>query len=174
MERAPSSYLNQSFHWSLFTKFQLIETLGTNCSESLNEIHEFFVKKNACENAVWKMAASLSGPQCVKIYLELLATNLATGCYGWYHSYKILCRFVLVNLIWNRCNRRETGIIPNVCIWSSYEIYISFIRNSNELHNDSFAFHTKNHMIFRCILSKRIQSSFIHHIKSVWSAMINM
>ena len=43
----------------------LIRSLGTNCIEILIEIH-IFIQENAFENVVWKMAAILSGPQCVK------------------------------------------------------------------------------------------------------------
>ena len=44
----------------------LIGPLGTNSSEILIEIHAFAIQENAFENVVWKMAAILSRPQCVK------------------------------------------------------------------------------------------------------------
>ena len=43
-----------------------IGPLRTNFSEMLIEIHTFSFKENAPENVVWKMAAILSRPQCVK------------------------------------------------------------------------------------------------------------
>ena len=45
----------------------LIGPLGTNLSETLSEIHTFSLNKNAFENVVWKTAAILSRPQCVKL-----------------------------------------------------------------------------------------------------------
>ena len=42
----------------------LIESLGTNFSEILNTYN--FIQENAFENGVWKRAAILSRPQCVK------------------------------------------------------------------------------------------------------------
>ena len=44
----------------------LVGPLGTNFSGILMEIHAFSLKKNAFENVVWKMAAILSRPQCIK------------------------------------------------------------------------------------------------------------
>ena len=44
-----------------------IGPLGTNFSEILVEINTFFIQENAFENVVWKMAAILSRPQCVKL-----------------------------------------------------------------------------------------------------------
>ena len=44
----------------------LIGHLGTNFSVKLIEIETFSLKKNTFENIVWKMAAILSRPQCVK------------------------------------------------------------------------------------------------------------
>ena len=44
----------------------LIGPLGTNFNGIVIEIHTFFVQENALENVVWKMAAILSRPQCVK------------------------------------------------------------------------------------------------------------
>ena len=43
----------------------LIQSLGTNFSEILSEIHTFSFKKNAFEKVVRKMAAIFSQPQCV-------------------------------------------------------------------------------------------------------------
>ena len=44
----------------------LIGPLGTNFSETLIGIETFFFQENAFENVVWKIAAILSRPQCVK------------------------------------------------------------------------------------------------------------
>ena len=44
----------------------LIGTLRTNFNESLIEYHSFSFKKMHMKNAVWKMAAILPRPQCVK------------------------------------------------------------------------------------------------------------
>ena len=44
----------------------LIRPLATHFSEMLIEIHTFFVQENPFEDVVWKMAAILSRPQCVK------------------------------------------------------------------------------------------------------------
>ena len=44
----------------------LIWTLGINISEILSEISYIFIQVNAFENFFWKMATSLSRPQCVK------------------------------------------------------------------------------------------------------------
>ena len=43
----------------------LIGPLGTNFNEFLVKIHQFSLKKNAFKDIVWKMAAILSGLQCV-------------------------------------------------------------------------------------------------------------
>ena len=42
-----------------------IGPLGKNFSEILIRIQRFFIQENSFENAVWKMAAILSQPQCV-------------------------------------------------------------------------------------------------------------
>ena len=48
----------------------LIGRLGTNFSEILIEIHAFSgIQENAFENVIWKMAAILSWPQCVKFLM---------------------------------------------------------------------------------------------------------
>ena len=55
---APSHYLNQCWlivNWTLRNKLQW----------NLNQITKLFIHENAFENVVWKMAAILSGPQCV-------------------------------------------------------------------------------------------------------------
>ena len=44
----------------------LIGTLGTNFSEISNQMSFIFIQENAYENVVWKMAAILSQPECVK------------------------------------------------------------------------------------------------------------
>ena len=56
---APSHYLNQCWNivnWTLKNKFQW----------NLNRNSYNFIQENASENVVWKMAAILSRPQCVK------------------------------------------------------------------------------------------------------------
>ena len=40
--------------------------MGTNVSEILIKNSYIFIQENAFENVVWKMAAILSQPQCVK------------------------------------------------------------------------------------------------------------
>ena len=55
----PSHYLNQCWNivdWTLWNKLQW----------NLNQNIYIFIKENASENAVWKMAAILSRSQCVK------------------------------------------------------------------------------------------------------------
>ena len=44
----------------------LIGTLKTNLSEIFNQNWYIFIQENAFENIVWKMAAILSRPQCIK------------------------------------------------------------------------------------------------------------
>ena len=44
----------------------LIWTLGTNFSEILRKIYKF-IQEKAFQNVVWKIAAILSQPQCVKL-----------------------------------------------------------------------------------------------------------
>ena len=45
----------------------LIQTFEANFSETSKEIHtEYLISENPFENVVWKMAAILSQPQCVK------------------------------------------------------------------------------------------------------------
>ena len=58
----------------------LIGPLGTYFSEILIEIHcHIFIEENAFENVVWKMAAILSQPQCVK---QLLVAWYGVGQYS--------------------------------------------------------------------------------------------
>ena len=56
---APSHYLNQC--WNIVNW-----TLGNKLQWNLNRNLFIFIQENAFENVVWKMAAILSGPQCVK------------------------------------------------------------------------------------------------------------
>ena len=44
----------------------LIGPRGTNFSDILIDIYTFLIQENSFENFVWKMAAILSWPQCVK------------------------------------------------------------------------------------------------------------
>ena len=56
---APSHYLNQWWNivnWTLRNKLQW----------NLNRNSNIFIQENASENVIWKMAAMLSRPQCVK------------------------------------------------------------------------------------------------------------
>ena len=53
----------------------LIWTLGTNFSEIISNISCIFIQENAFENVIWKKAAILSGPQCVKTELGLPQDN---------------------------------------------------------------------------------------------------
>ena len=46
----------------------LIEPLGTN-QWNFNRNYNIFSQENAYEYVVWKMAAILSRPQCVKLYM---------------------------------------------------------------------------------------------------------
>ena len=50
----------------------LIWTLVTNFSEILSEIHTLSLKKNPFENTVWKMAAILPQPLCVKPWWKVI------------------------------------------------------------------------------------------------------
>ena len=56
-----------------------IGTLGTNSSEIL------IIQENAFENVVWKMAAIMSRPQCVKVHVEIGVDNDGSEEYvrGW-------------------------------------------------------------------------------------------
>ena len=58
---APSHYLNQC--WNIVNW-----TLGNKLQWNLNRNLNIFIKENAFENVVWKMAAILSRPQCANIY----------------------------------------------------------------------------------------------------------
>ena len=55
----PSHYLNQC--WNIVNW-----TLGNKIKWNLNRDLNIFIQENAFENGVWKMAAVLSRPQCVK------------------------------------------------------------------------------------------------------------
>ena len=63
-----SPYRYQAIIWTN-AGILLIVPLGTNFSEFLIEIM-YSIHENALENAVWKMAAILSQPQCVKRHLQ--------------------------------------------------------------------------------------------------------
>ena len=54
----------------------LIGPLETSFSEILIEIHAFAFKKMHLKNVVWKMAAMLARPQCVKILPHLTTTRV--------------------------------------------------------------------------------------------------
>ena len=56
----PSHYLNQC--WNIVNW-----TLGNKLQWNLNRISNIFIQENEFENVVWKMAAILSRPQCVKL-----------------------------------------------------------------------------------------------------------
>ena len=47
----------------------LIGTLGTNNSEISNQMSFLFIREIAYENVIWKMAAILFRPQCVKAWV---------------------------------------------------------------------------------------------------------
>ena len=56
----PSHYLNQCWdivNWTLKNKLQW----------NLNQNTKLFIRENALENVIWKMAAMLSQPQCVDV-----------------------------------------------------------------------------------------------------------
>ena len=57
----------QAIIWKNY-RILLIGPLETNFSEILIVTSYVFVKENALENVVWKMAAILCRPQCVKWY----------------------------------------------------------------------------------------------------------
>ena len=63
---APSHYLNR---WWNIVNWTLRNKVQWNCKQNSC----IFIQENACENVVWKMAAILSRPQCVK----------AIHVYGW-------------------------------------------------------------------------------------------
>ena len=56
--QVPSHYLNQC--WNI-----VIWILGNKLQSNLNRNLYIFIQENAFENAVWKMVATLSRPQCV-------------------------------------------------------------------------------------------------------------
>ena len=58
----------------------LIQTLGTNLSEILSEIHSNFIQENAFQNVVCKMASILSRLQWVN---RVLATGPCGQCLYW-------------------------------------------------------------------------------------------
>ena len=63
---APSPGWHQAINWTN-AGILLIKPLGTNFNEILIKIRAFsFYKVHTFENVVWKMAAILSRPQCVK------------------------------------------------------------------------------------------------------------
>ena len=72
-----SSGLRQASIWTN-VGILLIVPLGTNLSAqwNLNRNSFIFIAKNAFENVVWKMAAILSRPQCVKAFIPVLASVL--------------------------------------------------------------------------------------------------
>ena len=49
----------------------LLLILGANFSEIFSEIHRILIHENAFENVVYEMAAILSRPPCVKVFLRL-------------------------------------------------------------------------------------------------------
>ena len=57
---APSHYLNQCWN-------SVKSTLRNKLQWNFNRNSYVFIKENAFENVVWKMAAILSRPQCVKV-----------------------------------------------------------------------------------------------------------
>ena len=53
----------------------LFGALGTNFSEILIKSSYIFIQENVLENVVWKTAAILSQPQCVKKRVKLTGTK---------------------------------------------------------------------------------------------------
>ena len=62
--------LSPGIIWTIAGKL-LIEPLGTNFSGILFEYQTFSYKKMHLKNVVWKMAAILSRPRCVKVFDEI-------------------------------------------------------------------------------------------------------
>ena len=60
----------QAFIWTNIVKI-VNWTLGNKLQGNLNQNLNIFIQKNAFENVVWKMAAILSGPQCVNVLNDL-------------------------------------------------------------------------------------------------------
>ena len=58
----------------------LIRPLGTNFNEILIEINTFSFKTNPFESVVWKKAAILSWPQCVKYHVHIWPALLQLCC----------------------------------------------------------------------------------------------
>ena len=58
----------------------LIEPLATNFNEILIEMHIFSFKENPLQNVVWKLAAILSRPQCVKVVALPPGTSQSSQC----------------------------------------------------------------------------------------------
>ena len=73
----------------------LIGPFGTNFSEILIQNWNIFIEEKAFENVVWKMAAILSRPQCVK---TLRSTWHWWSSIYWYHGWPRLLTFEQKNL----------------------------------------------------------------------------
>ena len=75
----------------------LIDTLGNKLQWNLNRNLNIFIQENAFENVVWKMAAILSRPQCVKhVNDRQWKTGRSTGSY--------MNRYILIEHISILCN----------------------------------------------------------------------
>ena len=75
----------------------LIQTLGAKVSEILSDIHTFPFEENAFENAVCKMVATLSQPQCInRVESVVMHSFSSVILLSWYITTALLC-FVIQN-----------------------------------------------------------------------------
>ena len=122
-------------HAIIWTKdgILLIGPLGTNFSDILIYYSCIFIQKNAFENVVWKMAAILSGPQCVKPEFVSHATHNSK----WQRSE----RYMIQDYSLTQCNRTHVPqitrlnpceLIPRIVdfrnIFLNYSWFISFVK----------------------------------------------
>ena len=95
----------------------LIWTLGNKLKWNLNQNSYIFIQENAFENVVWRMAAILSRPQCVKIWSVPYICHhcVVLWCVGQYHSgpqlylckacniSKVLGWEIMALMVYNQC-----------------------------------------------------------------------
>ena len=90
---APSHYLNQCWNvvnWTIGNKLQL----------NLRRKSYIFIQENAFENAVWKLAAILSRPQCVNTHWRSLDSYCSTVHYSINPSSGRYLRISITIIIW--------------------------------------------------------------------------
>ena len=98
----------------------LIGTLGRNFSEISIQIHTLSLKNNAYENIVFKMAAILSRPQCVK-----LVVRIRCHCLGLGHEVMIHISWYTFHMSFGiRCNTMITCIRCVEYIWTRVCVFV--------------------------------------------------